>query len=489
MASKKKDSVILPRPPIVAVLGHVDHGKTTLLDTIRKSNVASHEHGGITQHIGAYQVTLGEGKIITFIDTPGHEAFAKMRSRGATTADIAILVVAADDSVMPQTKESIVQIKNAGIPFIVACNKSDLPAANPEKVKQDLAKNGIQVEGFGGDIPFVQISAKTGSGIPALIDNIILVLSLKGLTSEPDVPVEASVVETKIDKGKGLVATVIIKKGTLSAGTSLYDFDIPVVKVRAMFDEYGKPVKSASPSRPVEILGFTKLPTVGDILSQNPQARKNMAVKPKKLSDQLPDFLKPIDANESRNLNIVLKADTAGSLEAVINSLDSRITVVSGTLGTVSEADVLLAKSCKAVLIGFNVKVPGEIEKLAFAEKVVVRSYSIIYELLEELEEVVSGMQEVLTVEREMGKAAVIGEFPFNDQKVAGIKVISGRIARGDSVKIMSGEKEISVAKIKSMRHQKDEINKAEIGYECGIIFDKKVDFSVGDVIIAFTKI
>jgi translation initiation factor IF-2 len=489
MTVKKKVALILSRPPVVAVLGHVDHGKTTLLDSIRKSNVAAGEHGGITQHIGAYQVSLGEGKIITFIDTPGHEAFAKMRSRGANVADIAILVVAADDSVMPQTKESIDQIKSAGIPFIVACNKSDLPTANPDKVKQDLAKYGVQVEGFGGDIPFVGISAKTGSGISNLIDLIILIGGLKELNYDPNASIEASVVETKVDKGKGMVATVIIKKGTLVPGTSLYDFEVPVAKVRAMFDEYGKPVKSAGPSKPVEILGFTKLPGIGDVLTQKPQKSNQVVQKSDKLSDLLPDFLKPIDVNESKSLNIVLKADTAGSLEAVINSLDNRITVVSSGLGTISEADVLLAKSCKAVLIGFSVKLPIDIEKFAFTEKVVVRTYNIIYELFEELEEVVSGMQEVLTTERELGKATVIAEFPYNEQKVAGIKVLTGRIARGDSIKIISSEKEIGTAKIKSMRHQKEEINKAEIGIECGIIFDKKVDFSIGDVIIAFTKI
>ena len=359
MKKKKTEVLTSSRPPIVAVLGHVDHGKTTLLDTIRKTNVAAREHGGITQHIGAYQTNN-----ITFIDTPGHEAFAKMRSRGAQVADIALLVVAATDSVMPQTKESIEQIKASGASMIVVMNKIDLPTAMPDKVKSDLAKNGVQVEGFGGDIPVALVSAKTGKGVPELLDLISLVAQMKGLDNEPAAPLEAVVIETRLDKGKGMVATLVVKKGTLKFGTLLFEGAKQVARVRAMFDEYGKTVSEAGPARPVEVLGFTTLPSVGAVLRTDeylePVAKETITAQQvvPLSADNLPDWLKPVAEQEGQKLNIILKADTAGSMEAILAALHKKIKVVHAGIGDIGDADVLMAKSAKALYCGFQREMP-----------------------------------------------------------------------------------------------------------------------------------
>lgn len=479
------------RPPIVAVLGHVDHGKTSLLDFIRKTSVAAREHGGITQHIGAYQIILTDSKsktsrAITFIDTPGHEAFAKMRSRGATVADIAILVVAADDSVKPQTVESIRMIKEAGSSMLVAINKSDLPTANIDKVKSDLAKAGVQLEGFGGDVPWVKVSAKTGAGVGELLDMISLIAEMKELKNEPEASVKASVIETRVDKGKGMVATLIVLSGTLKSGASLYDNAKMFGKVRAMFDENGAGVTAAAPSRPVEVLGFTQLPTIGSVLTDKAiESEKKVSAEGAKPMG-VAEFLKAME--QQRKLKIVLKADTAGSLEAITEALPAEIDIVTQAVGDISEADVLMAKSTGSFVIGFNVRAKPDIEKLASTERVVLRTYAIIYELIDELADVVTGMAEVLTKERELGKGTVIAEFPFNGMRIAGIKVLSGRIARGDQVRVERKEKEIGRAKIKSVRHGKTDVTKIEVGGECGILFDRSIDFTLGDDIIAFTN-
>ncbi len=490
MKQKQNQQETVYRPPIVAVLGHVDHGKTSLLDAIRKSNVASHEHGGITQRIGAYQIPFGSS-FITFIDTPGHEAFAKMRSRGASVADIALLVVAADDSVKPQTIESINQIKSSGVSMIVVVNKIDTVGANVDRVKQDLAKHGVQVEGFGGDIPMVQVSAKNGTGIPALLDLIVLVSQMKELPSQPTAPLDAAVIETRLDKGKGMVASVIVKSGTMMFGSLLFDGQKQVAKVRAMFDEYGTAVKSAGPAKPIEVSGFTSLPAVGSTLTSvaiAPQVSATPVVsKPGYSATSLPDWLKPVSEQEKTKLNIILKADTAGSLEAIVASLDERVRVVESGVGDISEGDILQARGSKAFIVGFNVKANAAVTTLAQTEKVVFRTYTIIYELLDELAEVVSGMKEVISQERELGEGAIIAEFPFEKSRIAGTRVISGRLAKGDSVKIMRGETEIGRAKIKTIRKGKEETTKVEKGNECGVLLDRAVDFQLNDGIIAVT--
>jgi translation initiation factor IF-2 len=494
---KKKQAVeISSRPPVVAVLGHVDHGKTSLLDYIRHAHVAEKEFGGITQHIGAYQTKVknkDEERNITFIDTPGHEAFAKMRSRGATAADIAILVVAADDSVKPQTIDSIRQIQDAKTPIIVAINKMDLEGANVQKVKQDLAKYGVQVEGFGGDVPWIGVSAKTGAGIPELLDLIVLVWDM--LEKEPIQDIfSGNVIETKVDKGKGIVASVIVKHGILKPGVKLYQEDMFLGKVRGMFDEYGQQVKEALPGKPVALLGFDTMPTIGAVLSEIPTSQSSVGASNQSvLQNQmkkpfLPDFLKPIAEQEEEKLIIILKTDTAGSMEAIKAAFPEKIQIVSEGYGDINEADILSARSNKAFVVGFNVQCKGSAAKLADTEKVVYRTYTIIYELLDEMADVVAGMKEVISGEREMGQGDILASFPFDGMQVAGTRVTQGRLAKGDLVKIIRGEEEIGRAKIKSLRQGKLEVTKVESGNECGVLFDKTLAFQVKDAIISYIK-
>lgn len=480
------------RPPVVAVLGHVDHGKTTLLDYIRKANVASGEHGGITQHIGAYQISYKtkshEDRLITFIDTPGHEAFGKIRSRGASAADIAILVVAANDSVKPQTIESISQIQSAGIPMIVAINKIDLPGVIIDKVKSDLAKQGVQVEGFGGDVPCVLVSAKEGKGVSDLLELILLMADMKELSGDQNGALSAVVIEAKVDKFRGQVATLLIKSGTAQVGTPLYEGEKSLGKVRALFDESGIKVEKAPPGKPVEVLGFSSLPSVGVMVTGLPvRAAPLTAHKPKEAAN-VTDFLAAMTAADKKRLKLLVKADTSGSLEAVLEALvKNDIDIVSASLGEITEADILEARASGAVVIGFNVKVGTGVQKLATHEKVIFRTYSIIYELLDEMKDVVAGMEELLVEERVLGTGKVIAEFPYEKDRIAGTKVVSGRLAKGDSVRIMREETEIDRARIKSIRQGKNEVTKVEVGGECGVLLDKKVDFTLQDAIIAFT--
>lgn len=492
---KKTEHIqITSRPPVVAVLGHVDHGKTSLLDYIRQTTVAAKESGGITQHIGAYQTEVKnkgqEKRLLTFIDTPGHEAFAKMRSRGATAADIVILVVAADDSVKPQTIDSIRQIQLSKTPMIVAINKMDLEGANVQKVKQDLAKHGVQVEGFGGDVPWIGVSAKTGQGIQELLDLLLLVWDVQEKEAETSLFL-GNVIETRVDKGKGMVASVIVKHGNLAVGTKLYQDDQMVGKVRGMVDEFGQQVKVAPPGKPVQVLGFDRLPTIGAILSQEPiPAEVTLPERTQSVGPRIsvPEFLKPLNEVEPDKLIIILKADTAGSMEAIKAALSERIDIVSEGFGDINEADVLSARSNNAFIVGFNVQCRGSAAKLAETEKVVYRTYTIIYELLDEMNDVVAGMKEVISGEREMGQGTILAEFPFDHQKIAGTKVETGRLAKGDLVKIMRGEELIDRGKIKSIRQGKLEVTKVEEGQECGVFFDKPIAFLKADVIIAYIK-
>lgn len=480
------------RPPVVAVLGHVDHGKTTLLDYIRKANVASREHGGITQHIGAYQILYKtkskEDRFITFIDTPGHEAFSKIRSRGATAADIAILVVAANDSVKPQTIESIKQIQSAGIPMIVAINKIDLPGVIIDKVKSDLAKHAVQVEGFGGDVPCVLVSAKEGKGVTDLLELILLIADMKELTGDPKAELNAVVIEAKVDKFRGQVATLLVKSGTLAVGSPLYESEKSLGRVRALFDEHGAKVDAAPPGKPVEVLGFSSLPSVGVMVTGAPVKAAPVGVSKPKDAANVADFLAAMTAADKKRLKLLIKADTSGSLEAVLEALPkSDIDVVSSSLGEITEADILEARASGAVVVGFNVKVGSGVEKLATHEKVIFRTYSIIYELLDEMKDVVTGMEELLVRERQLGTGTIIAEFPYEKDRIAGTKVASGRLAKGDMVRVMRGEDVIGTARIKSVRQGKNEVTKVEVGGECGVLLDKKVDFTLQDVIIAFT--
>ncbi len=473
-----KLNTTLIRPPIVAVLGHVDHGKTTLLDSIRKSQTALTEHGGITQHIGAYQITSPEGAKITFIDTPGHEIFAKMRSLGSEVADIALLVVSAVDGVMPQTIESINLIKKAGIPFIVVMNKIDLPNADPETIKQQLAKHEVLVEGFGGDIVLLPVSAKTGKGIAQLLEMILLVTELKGLRKNE--PQELGVViEARLDKHIGILATVICTAPKLMIGQNLYTYQSQA-KIRAMISDLGKHVQSVVAGQPVEIMGWDKLPAIGStVYSQD--AKINSAIEH---IEEKQIGLIPITAQ--KKLKVILKADVAGSLGAIIEKLAETVDLVLAETGAVSESDVLTAKSVGALIIGFNVKVSNGVKKLIQIEHVKVKTYTIIYTLLDEIREVTELLNSPTSREDVLGEAEILAEFQSGDIKIAGCKVKSGRIVRGDLIMLMRKQLELGRTKIKSLKFKKEDIPKAEAGTVCGILFDKQLDFKTGDLIISY---
>ncbi len=459
------------RPPIVVVLGHVDHGKTTLLDAIRKTDIASREHGGITQSIGAYQVHTPS--TITFIDTPGHEAFSNMRSRGAGVADIAILVVAGNDSVMPQTQESIKIIKEAGIPYIVAINKVDLPETNVDKVIKDLLRYEVMLENYGGDVPWVKISAKNGDGVKELLDLISLLSEVNGIGKDENQNLSAIVIESKMDKNRGPVATAIIRSGKVSSGDKIFVSE-KEEKIRALIDYKGEQLKEATAGTPVEIIGLSQVPPVGSTVSLEKQEAQIKVAE--KRSDQ----------QGENSLSLILKSDSVGTLEAISAQIPANVNVISSGVGEINGADVMLAKSTKAIILGFNIKVSSEASKLADTEKVLVRTYRIIYELLEELSDAAEGMLKPIETEEELGRGQIVAEFPFEKMKICGTKVISGRIARGDQIKIMRGEEELGRARAKSVRTGKEETNKVEAGKECGVLLEPQIDFRPGDDIISY---
>lgn len=477
------------RPPIVTILGHVDHGKTTLLDFIRKSSVAAKEHGGITQHIGAYQVSH-DGKLITFIDTPGHAAFEKMRSRGARVADIAVLVVAADDGIMPQTIEAIKHIQDAKVSLIVAVNKIDLPGINlkiqQEKIKKQLSDKKILVEEYGGDVPFIPLSAKTGEGVDKLLEMILLVAEMHELKGDPDVIPSGVVIEANLDKFKGPIATVLIQNGTLKKGMQVILGGVKS-KIRGMFDHNGKTLEAAGSSTPVEVLGLEDVPAVGAILGELAE------VKEAEVAQSLVDKLRQGD---NKTLKIIIKADKQGSLEAIQASLEKfneerKIVdyVFSGT-GDIGEENIKLAQSVGAIVIGFNVKVAPIAQKMAINEHVLIRTYNIIYELLEDVEEVVNTLLEVGQLEEVLGKGNIIAEFPFGkNERVAGCRIIEGSIAKGQRIRIVRAGEVIGETKIKSLKKVKEEVNKVEKGSDCGMLFNPPVDFAIGDVVESFRVI
>lgn len=477
------------RPPIVTILGHVDHGKTTLLDFIRKSSVATKEHGGITQHIGAYQVTH-DNKLITFIDTPGHAAFEKMRSRGANVADIAVLVVAVDDGIMPQTEEAIKHIKVAKVPMIVAVNKIDLPDINikvqVEKIKKQLSDREILIEEYGGDVPIVPLSAKTGEGVDKLLEIILLVAELHELKGDPSLSAAGVVIEASLDKFKGPIATLLIRNGTLKKGDQILVGGING-KIRGMFDFAGNSLDSAGPSIPVEVLGLQSVPQVGAILGELAEVKESEAIQ------SLVDKLRQGD---SKTLKVIIKADKQGSLEAIeesLNKLNVERKVVdyifTGT-GEIGEENIKLAATVGAIVIGFNVKVVPTASKLAENEHVLIRTYNIIYELLEDVEEVVNTLLEVGQLEEVLGKANIIAEFPHGkNEKIAGCRMIEGVIAKGQKLRIIREGKNIGEVKLKSLKKVKEEVNKVEKGNDCGMLFEPIVDFQIGDIVESFRVI
>jgi len=455
----------IQRPPIVTVLGHVDHGKTTLLDAIRKTQVASREAGGITQGIGATQIETPDGKI-TFVDTPGHAAFSKMRERGVKVADIAILVVAADDGMMPQTREALAYIKENTIPLIVAFTKMDLPSANVEKAKGQLEQEEVFFEGRGGQTPFVELSAKTGQGISELLEVIHLLAGVSGITGDPEGELEAFIIETNKDK-RGTTVSVVVKNGKLKAG-ELISAGNNSGKVKGLFGQNGKLIKEAIPGDPVMILGFSEVPEVGArVIAGKGNIFQKAELKGKKKVAE-------------GQIGIVLKAQKRGSLEAIEASLPQGALVLVSSIGDITESDVFFAKTANALIVSFEANTPSGVRNLASTEGVEIASFKIIYELLEFLEtRIKQGLLDIL------GKAEILAEFPFNKTKVAGVGILSGRIAKQDFVVIMRNEKELGKAKISSMRRGKNELSEAKAGEECGVILSPPLDFEKGDILVA----
>ncbi len=461
------------RPPIVVILGHVDHGKTTLLDYLRKSNVAARESGGITQHIRSFQLELPGSTSVTFIDTPGHQAFSEMRHRGSRVADIAVLVVAADDGVMPQTRQSISFIKESGLSFIVALNKIDVPSADPDRVLTQLAEDGVLVESFGGGVPAVKISAKTGQGVPDLLEIITLINSLNPAMADSDADLEATVLESRMDSKKGPLATLIIKNGSLHTGQEVFQTN-SIGKARAIIDSDGKTVSVALPSQPVEILGLAHVIEVGSQISNHPlQSSVNLANAPRSSGGSV----------RGSKLNLIIKADVAGSLEAILAGLPSDVTIVSSGTGDISENDIMLARTSGSEVLGFNVRTPSGVAKLAESEKVSISTFRIIYELFDYLDKKLHPV----STEQILGKAKVLADFKIESEKIAGCKCTEGAIEKGSFIRVERAGQLIGKTKIRSLRQGKTIVERVKIGTEFGAVFSPFVDFKIGDDIIATT--
>lgn len=490
------------RPPVVTVMGHVDHGKTSLLDCIRNTHVQTHEAGGITQHIGAYQVNC-KGKKIVFLDTPGHEAFTAMRARGAQITDIAILVVAADDGVMPQTIEAIHHAKSAGVPIIVAINKIDKPGANPDRVKQELMEQGLVPEEYGGDTIMVPVSAKKQIGIDDLLEMVLLIAEVKELKANPNRDARGVIVEAKLDKGRGPVATVLVQNGTLRIGDSVV-CGTTYGKVRAMVNDRGENVKKAGPSVPVEILGLNDVPEAGDILAvlEEKQARsiaearierqRNNLIKSKKVS--LDDLFHQIQEGDIKDLNIVIKADVQGSVEALSSSLlklnkndEVRVSIVHSGVGAVNESDVMLASASNALIIAFNVRPDANARKLADTENIDIRTYRVIYDAINDVKDAMSGMLKPKYKEVVQGRVEIRQVMKFSKALVAGSYVLEGKICNNSKIRIIRDNIEIFDGEIDSLRRFKDEVKEVNAGYECGISIVDFRDFKEGDIIEAYT--
>ena len=462
------------RPPIVVVLGHVDHGKTTLLDYLRQSNIAARESGGITQVIRSFQLNN-----ITFIDTPGHSAFAAMRARGSDLADIAILAVAADDGIMPQTVQSVEFIKLAHIPYLVALTKSDLPNANPDKVKTQLTETGVVVEDFGGDIPAISVSAKTGQGIPELLELLELLVSLHLPKGDPDGPLQAVVLESSLDSKKGPLATLIIKSGTLKVGDVL-----PQGKIRALTDSNGKNIKEALPSTPVEVLGLNAVLPVGSVISSiqinTSPSFPSPTAKTRAEGEKLGEGRKG-EVSEDAKLNLIVRADVAGSLEAILSSLPPGVNVLFSGTGDFVATDVDKAKTGQGVLVGFNVKVTTPVAKLVEVDKVPIYNFKIIYELLDQVDKLTRPQ----TKEVILGKAEIIAEFKIGPDRIAGCRVTEGVISKATKIRLVRGDVIIGDTRLKSLKSGKADVPSVKSSLEFGAVFSPYLDFRIADHIIA----
>ena len=475
------------RPPVVAILGHVDHGKTTLLDYIRKSHVVEKEAGGITQHIGSYQI-VHKDRTITFIDTPGHEAFSTMRARGGAVSDLALLVIAADDGVMPQTRESIAHIKAAGIPFIVVINKIDLPQVNIEKIKKQLADCEILVEGFGGDVVVAEVSAKTGQGVDDLIDMTILVSDLQELKDTSHNPFSGVIIESSLDRFKGPVALILVKEGYLHIGDTIYTSSTSG-KVKSLLNTDGKQISYASPSTPAEVLGFSSVPEVGVKVSVN-KGKSSIDLDKKEMASPT-DFSKRITKLKESEVRLIIKADVSGTLEAIINSIKNlkqdeyKLEIYYSGTGNVTESDVLLAAATKSIIIGFNVTVGTSAERLAIEEKTPIRKYTLIYELLDELKEGMEALSEKKQEATILGEAMIIKIFNIENTKIAGCVVKEGRINKNDLLVVKRNGKEIGRSKITSIKQRDTDLNEAIQNEEFGVVLEKSIPFTKGDIMSA----
>lgn len=470
----------LPRPPIVVVLGHVDHGKTTLLDKIRQTNIAGREAGGITQHINAYQIVYHSAKI-TFIDTPGHVAFAEMRSWGAKVADLALLVIAADEGVKPQTAECLNYIKDAKINYLVALNKIDLPDINIERSKKLLAEGGIPVEGYGGDIVVVPVSAKTGVGVDDLLEMILLLSQMIDIKSSPEQKLEAVIIESKIDHRRGVTATVLVRNGSLRIGDQIAIGGV-LAKVRAMFDPEGKTVAVALPGQPVEVLGFGTMPPVGGKI----EADKGQSLAEIPLVEG-PENAPEVNVDEEK-VRIILKADTGGTLEAIKASLPKECQIMKAEAGDINGSDVSLAETVKAQIIAFNVKLPASVKKLAEIQGIKISQFKIIYELLKAVEEIVLRQSRSDIEENVLGKSLVVAKFEIKDSKIAGCRVTEGEINGQNQVYLKRGDQILGMAKIKSLRVGKTDVAKVKAGEEFGVVLSPSLDFAIGDMLVSFQK-
>jgi len=499
--AKKAD--LLARPPVVTIMGHVDHGKTTLLDAIRSSNLVDKESGGITQHIGAYRVMFNN-RAITFVDTPGHEAFTQLRARGAKVTDIVILVVAADDGVMPQTREAISHAKAANVPIIVAINKIDKPEANIDRVKQQLSKEGLLVEDWGGQTISVEVSAKEKKNLADLLEMILLLADVIEVKANPRVEAQGVVLEARLDPKKGPIATVIIQHGVLTGSASFISGTIHG-KVRALFDEHGKPLKRADPAMPVEVLGFTSVPTAGDFFQVVPNseaAKKIIAYRLSKVKKEEParperitldELFKKIEQGEARELSLILRADVQGSVEVLHDALpplssdEIKIRIIHAGTGNITESDVLLASVSNAIIIGFNIKPSPKILEMAKQEKVEIRSYDIIYHLTEDIRKALAGMLEPVAKEVYLGRAEVRRIFQIPKVgSIAGSYVLDGKMVRNALVRVMRGQQAVQEGRITSLKRIKENVTEVAKGFECGIGLDKSKDIQEGDIIVAY---
>jgi translation initiation factor IF-2 len=501
LAEEVKD--LIKRPPVVTIMGHVDHGKTSLLDAIRLTHVADREAGGITQHIGAYYVEKN-GQKITFIDTPGHEAFTRMRARGAKTTDIVVLVVSADDGVMPQTLEAIDHARAAKVPIIVAINKIDKPDAQPERIKQQLADRGLLAEDWGGDVVMVPVSAKAKTNLDLLLEMILLVADIQDLKANLDRPAMGSVLEAKLDRGRGPVATVLVRNGTLRVG----DFFIcgaVFSKVRALYDDRGEQVREAGPSIPVEVLGLDSLPEVGDsfqVVTDTAKAKQIVIYRESKARDQamsrhsrvtLEQLHEHFKEGEIKELNIILKTDVSGTAEVLTDMMQKlsndkvKISVIRSGAGAINETDVDLASASSAIVIGFNVRPERSASALAEREKVDIRLHTIIYELTDELKRAMTGMLEPVFKEVYKGRASVREAFRISKVgAVAGCMVVDGVIPRSSQVRLLRDNVVIYTGKVESLKRFKDDVSEVKSGFECGITLQNFSDVKPGDVIEAF---